>query len=200
MEPQITYKINTNDQLIDGSNTDIVIGVENTDNTAIAAENADNPATDAENTDNDVLDAENTDNAAINADKTSSAATDGKKSDDVAMSNDDIDNTVMSDENTEDDNTENTETGEISTVDVPLPLLYGRKTTDPSKVKISKRCIPIRVKPSEPSIDDPPPDKITTVTVKGHAFDPTDVRVYEFFIQGAPNPKGVEEEQLLEIQ
>ena len=29
---------NTNDELIEGSNTDIVIGVENTDNTAIAAE------------------------------------------------------------------------------------------------------------------------------------------------------------------
>ena len=37
-----------NDELIDGSNTDIVIGVENTDNTAIAAENVDNDATDAE--------------------------------------------------------------------------------------------------------------------------------------------------------
>ena len=39
--------------------------------------------------------------------------------------------------------------------------------------------------------------------VKGHTFDPTDVRVYEFFIQGTPNPKdleGVEEVQLLEVQ
>ena len=38
---------------------------------------------------------------------------------------------------------------------------------------------------------------------KGHTFYPTDVQVYEFFIQGAPNPKdleGVEEDQLLEIQ
>ena len=38
---------------------------------------------------------------------------------------------------------------------------------------------------------------------KGHAFDPTDVRVYEFFIQGTPNPKdleGVKEDQLLDIQ
>ena len=41
------------------------------------------------------------------------------------------------------------------------------------------------------------------MTVKGHAFDPTDVQVYEFFIQGTPNPKGlegVEEDHLLEIQ
>ena len=40
--------INTNDELIDGSNTDTVIGVGNTDNTAINAENVDNVATDAE--------------------------------------------------------------------------------------------------------------------------------------------------------
>ena len=41
------------------------------------------------------------------------------------------------------------------------------------------------------------------MTAKGHTFDPTDVRVYEFFIQGAPNStdlEGVEEDQLLEIQ
>ena len=46
-------------------------------------------------------------------------------------------------------------------------------------------------------------DESATKTVKGHPFDPTDVRVYEFFIQGAPNPKdleGVEEDQLLDIQ
>ena len=52
-------------------------------------------------------------------------------------------------------------------------------------------------------MDDPPADEIATETVKGHAFDQTDVQVYEFFIQGAPNPKnleGVEEDQLLDIQ
>ena len=49
----------------------------------------------------------------------------------------------------------------------------------------------------------PPADKDTTGKVKGHAFDPTNVQVYEFFIQGVPNPKDledVEEDQLLEIQ
>ena len=178
---------NTNDELINGSDTDIVIGGENTDNTAIATDNADNPATDAENIDNDIANAD-----------TSNSATYSKKSG----------NAVMSDNNTDDPilgngNTENTVTGETSAGDVPSPLLYGRKTTDPSKVKTSKRHIPIRTKPSEPSIDDPPPDKIATVTVKGHAFDPTDVQVYEIFIQGAPHPKdleGVEKDQLLEIQ
>ena len=52
-------------------------------------------------------------------------------------------------------------------------------------------------------MDDLIADKNHTKTVKGHTFDPTDVQVYEFFIQGAPNPKdleGVEEDQLLDIQ
>ena len=59
------------------------------------------------------------------------------------------------------------------------------------------------VEPSEPSIGDPPPDEIATATASGHAFDPTDVHMYEFLIQGAPNPldlEGIEEDQLLEIQ
>ena len=52
-------------------------------------------------------------------------------------------------------------------------------------------------------MDDPPADENVTGTAKGHAFDPTDVQVYEFFIQGTPNPKdleGVEEDQLLDMQ
>ena len=114
----------------------------------------------------------------------------------------------MSDINTDDTisgygNTENTTTGKTSKVDIPSPLLYGRKTTDPSKVKTSKRHIPIMIKPAEPSIGDPPPNEITTVMASGHAFDPTDVHIYEFFIQGTPNPnnlKGIEEDQLLEMQ
>ena len=198
---------NTNDEMINGSDTDIIISVENTDNTAVATDNADNPATDAENIDNDIANAEHIDNAAINAD-TSNPATDSKKSEHAVMGDDNTDNAIMSNNNTDDailgdGNTENTVTGETSAEDEPSPLLYGRKTTDPSKVKISKRYIPIRVKPSEPSVDAPPPDKIATVTTNGHVFDPTGVQVYEVFIQGTPNPKdleGVEEDQLLEIQ
>ena len=115
---------------------------------------------------------------------------------------------TMSDNNTDDTttgdgNTENTTTGETSTVEVPSLLHYGRKTKDPSKVKTSKRCTPIMVEPSEPSTGDPPPNEIATVMASGHAFDPTDVHIYEFLIQGAPNPldlEGVEEDLLLEIQ
>ena len=46
-------------------------------------------------------------------------------------------------------------------------------------------------------------DKDTAGKVKSHAFNPTNVRVYEFFIEGAPNPKdldGVEKDWLLAIQ
>ena len=66
------------------------------------------------------------------------------------MSDDNTDNATMSDNNIDDatlgdGNTEDTVTGETSTKDVPSPLLYGRKTTDPSKVKTSKKHIPIWV-------------------------------------------------------
>ena len=196
---------NMNDELIHGSNTDTAIGVGNTDNTAISAENADNAVTDAGNTDNDAINAENTDNAAINADNTSNAATNGEKSDDTVISDDNTDNTKMSDNNTDDTttgdgNTENTATGETSTVEIPSPLHYGRKTKDSSKVKTSKKHMPIMV---EPSIGDPLPDEIVRVKVSGHTFDPTDVHIYEFLIQGAQNLldlEGIEEDQLLEIQ
>ena len=59
------------------------------------------------------------------------------------------------------------------------------------------------VEPSEPSIGDPLPDEIATAMASGHTFGPTDVHIYEFLIQGAPNLldlEGVEEDQLLEIQ
>ena len=93
---------------------------------------------------------------------------------------DNIDNAAMSDKNTDDtalgdDNTENVVVGETSTNDIPSPLLYGRKTTDPSKVKTSKKHRPIQVKPLEPSVADPPADEITTEMAKGCVFDPTDM-------------------------
>ena len=54
------------------------------------------------------------------------------------MSDDNIDNGVESDKNTDDaasgyDNAENVTKGETSADDIPSPLLYGRKTTDPSQ-------------------------------------------------------------------
>ena len=161
---------NTNDELINGANADTVMGVDNIENMEIVAENATNAATNAENIDT----------ASINADNIVNAEIENEKSEEVVMSNDNTDNATMSDNNTYDaafgnGDTENVAMGETSTEDVPSPLLYGRKTTNPSKVKTSKKHIPIQVKLSEPSIGDPPPDEITTDKVKGQAFDPTDV-------------------------
>ena len=56
---------------------------------------------------------------------------------------------------------------------------------------------------AEPSTGDPPPDEVATVKARGHTFDPTDVHIYEFLIQGIPNPldlEGIDDEKLLEIQ
>ena len=102
-----------------------------------------------------------------------------EKPEEVVMSDDNIDNAGESDKNMDDaasgyDNAENVAKGETSTDDVPSPLFYGTKTTDPSKVKTSKKHRPIWVKPLESSMDDPTAENATK-TAKGHAFDPTDV-------------------------
>ena len=176
--------------MINGANADTIIHVDNIDNIEIVAENVTNTATNAENIDTD----------STNADNIVTAEIENEKSEEVVISNDNSDNATMSNNNID---AENVTTGETSTKDVPSPLLYGRKTTDPSNVKTSKKYRPIQVKPLEPSIADSSADEITTEMVKGHAFDPTDVPVYEFFIQGAPNLKdleGVEEDQLLDIK
>ena len=159
-----------NDGLINGANADIITPIDNIDNIEIVAENAVNAATNAESIDSDSTNADNIVNVEIGNDN----------SEDVVMSNNNIDDAAMSGNHTSDailgdDNAENVTLGEISTDDVPSPLLYGRKITDPSKVKTSKKLRPNRVKPFESSMDDPPVDKNVTGTAKGHAFDPTDV-------------------------
>ena len=178
----------SNDELINGDNADIITQVDNIDNIEIVAENVTKATTNADNIVNVEIEKE--------------------KPKEVIMSDDNMDNATMSDNNNDDaalgdDNADNVTKGETSTNNIPSSLLYGRKTTDPSKVKTSKKHRPIQVKPLESSIDDPPVNEIATETAKGHAFVPSDVQVYEFFIQGAPNPKdleGVEEDQLLDIQ
>ena len=52
-------------------------------------------------------------------------------------------------------------------------------------------------------IGDPLPDSQATVKASGHTLDLGDIGIYEFFIDGAPNPhdlEGIEEEQLWQIQ
>ena len=121
------------------------------------------------------------------------------------MSNDNTDTTTVSDNNTDDvatgnSNTENTTTVRLVWWTYPHLYVMVEKLSKPSKVKTSKKCTPIMV---EPSIGDPLPNEIVTAKVSGHAFNPTDVHMYEFLIQGTPNPldlEGIEEDQLLEIQ
>ena len=121
------------------------------------------------------------------------------------MSDNNDDNPAMSDKDSPhttsgNDNAENSEPGENSIDDIPSPLIYDRKMNDPTKVKTSTL---IRVAPLESPMGNPHVDKDTTGKAKSHAFDPTNVRVYEFFVEGTPNPKdleGVEEDQLLAIQ
>ena len=101
-----------------------------------------------------------------------------------------------------DDNIENNEVGESSTEEVPSHIFYGRKTNDPTKVKTSKQCRPVKVTPLESPMGNPHVDKDATGKPNTYAFDPNDVRIHEFFFEGEPNPKdleGVEEDKILEI-
>ena len=158
-----------NDGLINSANADTITHVDDIDNIEIVAENAVNATTNAENIDTD----------STNADNIVNVERENDNSEDIVMNVDNINDTAMIDNHTSDailgnDNAENVAPCEISTNDVPSPLLYVRKITDPSKVKTSKMRRPIRVKPLESSMDDPPADENVTGTAKGHAFDPTD--------------------------
>ena len=70
------------------------------------------------------------------------------------------DNPIMSDkesplESPAEDNVENDEEGENSTEEVSSPLIYGRKTNNPTKVKLSKRHRPVKVTPLESPMGNP---------------------------------------------
>ena len=102
------------------------------------------------------------------------------------------------------DNAENDEAGENSTEEVPSPLIYGRKTNDPKNVKLSKRCRPVKVTPLESPMGNPQKDKDkdATDTLNTYVFNPNDIQIHVFFLDGEPEGKeleGIEEEKLLEI-
>ena len=143
---------------------------DNINNLEIVANNEVNATANAEDTDIEPMDTDNINNAEMNIDK----------SKDIVMSDDNDDNPAMSNKDSAhvtsgDDNAGNSEPGDNSTEDAPSPLIYGRKMNDPTKVKTSKRCRPIRVAPLESSMGNPHVDKDTTGKAKSHAFDPTDV-------------------------
>ena len=187
----------TDNGSINDENTNIATITNNINNLEIVANNEVNATTNTENADIESADRDN-----INM-----AETEIDKSEDIAMSDNNDDNTAMSDKDSPpdipgNDNTENSELGENSTEEVPSPLIYGRETNDPTKVKTSKRCRPIRVAPLESPTGNPHVHKDTTGIAKSHEFDPNDVHVHEFFFEGTPNPKdleGVEEDKILAI-
>ena len=129
---------------------------------------------------NATTNAESIDTEYVNTGNINNAEIENDKSEYIVMSYDNDDNPAMSDKDSPhttsgDDNAENGEPDGNYTEDVPSPLIYGRKMTDPTEVKTSKRHRPVMVKPLESPTGNPPADKEATGKVKGHAFDPTDV-------------------------
>ena len=182
---------------INDENTNIAMTVYDINNLEIVENHEVNATTNAENADAESMDIDNINMAEAEIDK----------NDDIAMSDNNDDNPIMSDkegplESPANDNIANDEVGEKSTEEVPSPLIYGRKTDDPTKVKSSKRCRPVKVTPLESPMGNPHVDKDATGTPSTYVFDPNDVRIHEFFFEGEPNGKdleGIEEDKILEI-
>ena len=181
--------------------TNIVTTIYNINNLEIVANHKVNATTNGENADTEPM----------NIDNINTAETEIDNNDDVAKSDNNDDNPMMSDiesplESPANDNVENDEEGENSTEEVPSPLIYGRKTNDLTKVKSSKRCRPVKVTPLESPMGNPQKDedkdKEATDTLNTFVFDPNNVRIHSFFLEGEPEGKeleGIEEEKLLEI-
>ena len=156
---------------------------------------------------NATTNAENVDTESVDIDIINTEEAETDKNDDIAMSDNNDNNPIMSDkesplESPANDNIEDNEVSESSTEEIPSPLIYGRKTNDPAKVKSSKRHRPVKVTPLESPMSNPHADKDTTGKPNTYSFDPNDVQIHEFFFEGETNPKdlgGVDEDKILEI-
>ena len=156
--------------LINDENTNITMTVYDINNLEIVENHEVNATTNTENADTVSTDIDNINTAEVETDK----------NDDMAMSDNNDDNPIMSDkesplESPANDNIENNEVGENSTEEVPSPLIYGSKTNDPTKVKSSKRCRPVRVTPLESPVGNPQVNKDATGKPNTYVFDPNDV-------------------------
>ena len=135
---------------INDENTNIAMTVYDINNLEIV-ENSEANAT---------INAENRDIESMDIDDINMAEAETDKNEDIAMSDKNDDNPAMSDkesplESPVNDNIETNEVGENSTEEVPSPLIYGRKTNDPIKVKSSKRYRPVKVTPLESPMGNP---------------------------------------------
>ena len=194
-----------NNGSINDENTNIAMTVYDINNLEIIENHEVNATTNVENADTE----------SANIDNINTAEAEIDKNDDIAMSDNDDDNPIMSDKGSPlelpaDDNIENDEVGENSMAEVPSPLIYDRKTDDPTKVKSSKRHRPVKVTPLESPMGNPHKEKDkdtekhkdATDTPNTYVFDPHDIRIHEFFFEGEPDSKdleGVEEDKILEI-
>ena len=188
-----------NNRSINDSNTNITMTVYDINNLEIVANHQVNATTNVKNADTE----------SVNIDNINTADTEIDNNDDVAKSDNNDDNPIMSDkesplESPAKDNIENDEVGENSTEEVPPPLIYGRKTNDPTKVKSSKRRRPVKVTPLESPMGNPQKDKDKDVTDTPNTciFDHNDIQIHTFDLEGEPEGKeleGIEEEKLLEI-
>ena len=156
-------------------NTNIAMTIHDLNNLKIVANHEVNAITNDENA---VTEPTNTDN--INTTDIES-----DNNDDIAKSDNNDANLIMSKkdsplESPAEDNEENDDEGENGTEEVPSPLIYGRKTNDPTKVKSSKRCRPVKVASLEESLMGNPQkgndkDKDATDPLNTFVFDPNDV-------------------------
>ena len=151
-----------NDESNNDDNTNIAMTIYDINNVKIVANLEVNATTNGENTDTEPVNIDNINMAEIEIDN----------------------NPIMSDkesplESPAKDNAENDEEGEKSTEEVPSPLIYGRKANDPTKVKSSKRCRPVKVTPLESPMGNPQKDKDkdkeATDTLNTFVFNPNDV-------------------------
>ena len=143
---------------------------DNINNLEIVANNEVNATTNTEDTDIEPMDIDNINTAETEIDKSEDIVMSNNNDDDPAMSNKDSSHTIPGN-----DDAENSELGENSTEEVPSPLIYGRKTNDPTKVKTSKRCRPIRVTPMGSPTGNPHLNKDATGKPNTYVFDPTDM-------------------------
>ena len=141
---------------------------------------------------------ENTDTELMNMDNINTAKIEIDNNDEVAKSDNNDDNPIMSDtenplESPAEDNVENDEEGENSTEEVPSPLIYGRKTNDLTKVNSSKKHRPVKVTPLESPVGNPQKgkdkDKEATDTLNTFVFNPNDVQIHSFFLEGEQKVK-----------
>ena len=127
---------------------------------------------------------ENADTELANMDNINTSEIENDNNGEVAKSDNNDDNPITSDKESPlelpaEDNVEKDEECENSTEEVPSPLIYGRKTNDPTKVKLSKRHRPVKVTPLESPMGNSQKgkdkDKEATDTLNTFVFNPNDI-------------------------